>query len=161
MNKKGFTLIELLVAVIIMTLLVTMAVPLYEKTVEKSRAAEARVLLKKIADSKTRLLSSMELESFAGHVPSAFTAKSLDVQMSGTSSGRGSGAILTTDAFTYRFFPASDADKVCCSRRAGDTAGVSFWYDPTPAAGGDFYCTGGADKCSVYGMTSRSGGSCN
>lgn len=159
--KKGFTLIELLVAVIIMTLLVTMAVPLYEKTVEKSRAAEARALLKKMADSKLRLLSSMELESFVDNIPSAFTANSLDVQTPGTASGKGSGATLRTDNFTYRFFPASNADKICCSRNSGDTAGTSFWYDPTPAEGGDFYCTGGAEKCSVYGMTSRNGNSCN
>lgn len=158
--KKGFTLIELLVAVIIMTLLVTMAVPLYEKTVEKSRAAEARALLKKISDSKMRLLASIEKETFVGNVPSAFTANSLDVQTSGTASGMGSGATLTTDSFTYRFFPASNADKICCSRTAGDTAGTSFWYDPTPAAGGDFYCTGGADKCSVYGMTSKGTETC-
>ena len=158
--KKGFTLIELLVAVIIMTLLVTMAVPLYEKTVEKSRAAEARSLLKKIADSKLRLLSSMELETFVGHVPSAFTANSLDVKTPGTVSGSGSNATLRTDAFTYHFFPAVDADLVCCSRNAGDTAGVAFWYDVTQATGGDFYCTGGTEKCSVYGMASSGTTSC-
>ncbi len=34
MKKNGFTLMELLVAVVIMTMLITMAVPLFEKTVE-------------------------------------------------------------------------------------------------------------------------------
>ena len=43
--KTGFTLVEILVAVMIMALLVTMAVPMYDRTVEKSRMAEARTLM--------------------------------------------------------------------------------------------------------------------
>lgn len=49
MNDKGFTLVEILVAVMIVVLLVTMAAPMYEKAIEKSRLAEARVTAKKNA----------------------------------------------------------------------------------------------------------------
>ena len=40
MGKKGFTLMEILVSVMILAILITMSVPMYERTVEKSRLAE-------------------------------------------------------------------------------------------------------------------------
>lgn len=160
--KKGFTLIELLVAVLIMTMLIAMAVPMYEKTIEKSRGAEARALLKKIADSKLRMLDAMGQDQFvSSNIPSSFTGNSLDVQNPGTMAGKGSNATLTTDAFTYRFFPTANPNWICCSRKDGDTAGVSFWYDNTGELGGSFWCTGGEEKCAIYGMPSVNNTSCN
>lgn len=159
MKKNGFTLMELLVAVVIMTMLITMAVPLYEKTVEKSRAAEARALLKKMSDSKQRLLVSMEMDDWST-IPTAFTANSLDVSTPGTPYGTGAEARLHTKYFAYRFFPAGRISDMCARRLSGDTAGVAFWYSPG-GTGGQFFCTGSNEQCAIYGMKASGSMPCN
>ena len=56
-NRKGFTLIEVLVAVLIVGILASIAMPLYQKVVLKSRAAEAVNLLEMVKERQTAAIS--------------------------------------------------------------------------------------------------------
>lgn len=48
-KKSGFTLIELLIAIVIVGILVSIAVPSYQKSVQKARRSDAKVALEKAA----------------------------------------------------------------------------------------------------------------
>ena len=55
-NKQAFTLIELLVVVLIIGILAAVALPQYQKAVEKTRAAQAITMLKSIGQAQTAYL---------------------------------------------------------------------------------------------------------
>lgn len=57
-SQRGFTLIELLVVVLIIGILASIALPQYERAVEKSRVTEAKTTIKSIATAlKARYLA--------------------------------------------------------------------------------------------------------
>ena len=74
--KKGFTLIELLVVVLIIGILSAVALPQYEKAVEKSRSVEALTNLRSI-------VQAMQLFKMANGEP-AQALDDLDITLTGT-----------------------------------------------------------------------------
>ncbi len=53
---KGFSLIELMVVVVIIAILTAVALPQYQDSVERARAAEAMTVGKTIIDAQNRSL---------------------------------------------------------------------------------------------------------
>ena len=58
--KKGFTLIELLIVVAIIAILAMIAVPMYNRYVERSRNAAAQSLLQQIAKAEDTLMNATQ-----------------------------------------------------------------------------------------------------
>lgn len=165
--KKGFTLIEILVAVMIITILVAMAVPMYEKTIEKSRMAEARTMLKRIYDSKMRLMDDLDLTTYASNASNPeFGFENLDFTFRcshGTSSStNGHITKCATKDFTFVLKPMGTGNNnfVCAARRSGDNTGVNFLYRAT--ANNPLLCNQSsvADGCHVYGYDSEGSAWC-
>ena len=167
-NKKGFTLIEILVAVLIMIILVTMAVPMYERAIEKSRVAEVSATLKRIGDSKLRVMDQQDIADFSDVSDKGGFWNQMDVEKPSS-----------TD-FAYSLYPASFANAVCAVRAKGDYQGTTFLYlgetagdycdcAASPASGSicHEYCNSstkifcGGTHCEDYGMDNYSVGTCS
>lgn len=86
-TKQAFTLIELLVVVLIIGVLAAVALPQYQKTVEKSRATEAMQLLKSIDQA----VDTYHLAS--GEYPKKFDELSIDIPWTGQEKGYQGGVI--------------------------------------------------------------------
>lgn len=127
-NTKAFTLIELLVVVLIIGILAAVALPQYQKTVEKARAAEALMLVKAIATAnKTYYLANGEY---------ATDIETLDIEVPGEVTTHHSAPRRKTNLFNYAaagdyvansiavanrnplgsyyFLIAYDDDTICC-----------------------------------------------
>lgn len=157
--KKGFTLVEILMAVLILAVLVTMAFPLYEQAIEKSRISDARTTLKKLHESKMRIMDTLDKQTYNTDM---FGFENLDFSLpctEGTQKNEEETHVIScsTKDFTYVINPTGEPNGVCAVRRTGDYKGVNFLYlgDLETDANKKFRCNNGPKwaSCNVYGLT--------
>lgn len=103
--NKGFTLIELLVVVLIIGILAAIAVPQYEKAVERSRSAQALSLLKAVGQAfETHYLANgtyaHSFDELALDIPWTGNTKYLSFEKDTRSNGQWSLGIEDTSGYT-------------------------------------------------------------
>lgn len=166
-GKAGFTLAEVLVAVLIMSVLVTMAVPMYERAIEKSRIAEVSVALKRLGEAKLRTMDDQNITNFNN----SFAIADLDIEHPSSSE------------FIYSLNPTIYKNSVCAARAKGVNQGTYFLYMGEEGAdycncsgsliagsvcdgycneGVHFFCDNGitTNGCEAYGKTHYDIGGC-
>ncbi len=116
---KGFTLIELLTVVVIVGILASIALPQYQRAIEKSRAAQAVTMGKTIIDSQNRLLDAFPDDS-------TNTRHALDIVLTGGAwnANDRTATVYTTDLFTYTLSNSG----VTAERNGGSFSGYTLTF---------------------------------
>ena len=134
-NNGGFTLIELLVVVLIIGILAAVALPQYQKAVEKSRAAEGLVIIKTLAQA--------EQVYYLANGDYSYDINLLDVDIPGTATTLGVSNAIKTRYFTCRASSTSasalwkDALAVCARKEGAEVDSV---YSLASTKDGNNYC---------------------
>ena len=150
-SKAGFTLIELLVVVLIIGILAAVAMPQYQKAVEKSRLAEALTTIKYILQ-----MAEVAYLEDPNHVPDLSR-----FELSGGEWGAENAPAYCTDHFVYLFegfdngffvaIPTKAKVESCTFEGIAETLNTPFDYGLqvyTPYSGEDDWQT--TKYCAAY-----------
>ena len=143
--RKGFTLIELLAVVLIVSILTSISLPQYRKSVERARVAEARQMLPAIYDACDRIVVENQCSSWYA-CRNLLTFDKLDVSLKGKKPTTGNQNVQwETNNFTYVLIPASKM--VRAEMRKGR------WHNDDTGRGVFIYYNGHAFSCSASNLT--------
>ena len=123
-NKQAFTLIELLVVVLIIGILAAVALPQYQKVVEKSRATQAFTLLKSVHQA----IKDYQLAN--GTYPTSFDELSIDIPWTGSTKGLlVEGPVRSNSDWSVQMYTNSGSTDraVFMTRLSGKYKGGQFW----------------------------------
>ena len=127
---KGFTLIELLVVVLIIGILAAVALPQYQKAVEKSRAAQALSILKTVYNAA----KSYKLAN--GSWPENFDELAVEIPWTGTTDGVSYGhhrhGKSNPDWSIQILNSSTEGDAITVGRISGPYTGASFYIYDVP-----------------------------
>ena len=141
MNKNGFTLVEVLTVVVIIGILTSMALPMYTRAIERSRATEAMADIKAMNDS---------IYAYYADKEECPTFKKLVAVVPGSDA---LGTQITTKNFTFTMpsstalVPGTECHGVLATRNSGGYA-YTIW-NPYQTVGGkalSLKCNGTSDK---------------
>ncbi len=143
-NNKAFTLIELLVVVLIIGILAAVALPQYEKAVEKARAREALPLLKSVYQAAQAYYLAN------GQWPTKFDELSVEIPWTGNTKWRNSSVMTDTrsnDKWSLQIYQETGFTwGIYMGRISGKYAGVAIRINE----GGGWTCMEPTDTASGY-----------
>ncbi len=122
-DNHAFTLIELLVVVLIIGIFAAVALPQYQKAVEKSKAAQALTMLKSVYNAAEAYVLTN------GEWPTSLDELALDIDWTGTTATTNSASseIKSNDEWSFRLQGSfASAASVSMTRISGKYAGAGF-----------------------------------
>ncbi len=124
LNEQGFTLIELLVVVLIIGILSAIALPQYQKAVEKSRSAQAITLLR----SAYQAASAYYMAN--GSYPATFADMGFEIAWTGTSKWSRQPGVrdtLSNEDWSLQLYHADNGSlNIYIGRLSGKYKGAAF-----------------------------------